>query len=265
VPIAEETHLIHEFTSILVSHTSDLLRAADAQGIELKRIALNASTKQIMLDGFALSLLSLLDRFSIDHQRIEVEITESLFARDKNLVNQELSVLREAGILIALDDFGTGFSSLNMLRELPLDVVKIDSSFVTELQTSEQARKVLEHLIGMSAVLGLVSLRKRVAWMRWGNFDGWRVVHVIAGVMTASILVVHTGFRLGDNLNFHLMLVFAGLLLAGTAASAVMGLQHVLPISLARRIRELSIWSHVLLLWPLPALLGFHILKTYWF
>ena len=78
-------------------------------------------------------------------------------------------------------------------------------------------------------------------------------------------MFAHTGFRLGNNLNFFLMLTFAGLLLAGATASAVMGLQHILPLSLARRTREFSIWSHVLLLWPLPALLGFHILKTYWF
>jgi nitrite reductase (NADH) large subunit len=120
-------------------------------------------------------------------------------------------------------------------------------------------------LLGLSIVLGLVSARKRVRRLRWGSFDGWRVVHVLAGLLTVAVLVAHTGFRLGDNLNFYLMLVFAGLLLAGAAASAVVGLQHILPLALARRSRALSLWTHVLLLWPLPALLGFHVLKTYWY
>jgi nitrite reductase (NADH) large subunit len=120
-------------------------------------------------------------------------------------------------------------------------------------------------LLGFSVSLALVSVRKRTAWMRWGDFGGWRAVHVLLGVLTATVLVAHTGFRLGDNLNFYLMIVFAGLLMAGAAAGAVMGLQHVLPLSLARRTRELSLWMHVLLIWPLPALLGFHILKTYWY
>ena len=120
-------------------------------------------------------------------------------------------------------------------------------------------------LLGLSLLLAIVSVRKRVSWLHWGSFDGWRVAHVLAGVLTVSILVAHTGFRMGDNLNFWLMLVFSGLLLAGAAVSAVVGLQHVLPITLARRTRELSIWAHVLLLWPLPALLGFHVLKTYWY
>lgn len=120
-------------------------------------------------------------------------------------------------------------------------------------------------LLGLSIVLALVSARKRVRRLRWGSFDGWRVLHVLAGLLTVAVLVTHTGFRLGDNLNFYLMCVFAGLMLAGAAASAVVGLQHVLPLALARRSRELSIWTHVLLLWPLPALLGFHVLKTYWY
>ena len=120
-------------------------------------------------------------------------------------------------------------------------------------------------LLGLSVLLAVLSLRKRVRRLTWGHFDSWRAVHVLAGVLTVSMLLLHTGFRLGDNLNLYLMLVFIGLLLAGAVASAVVGLQHVLPLTLARRTRELSVWSHVLLLWPLPALLGFHILKGYWY
>ena len=120
-------------------------------------------------------------------------------------------------------------------------------------------------LLAFALLLAVLSLRKRVAGMQWGSFDGWRTLHVIAGVLTVMVLLVHTGLRMGTHLNFWLMLVFAGLLLAGAGASASMGLQHVLPLTLARRSRALSLWAHVLLLWPLPALLGFHILKTYWF
>ena len=70
------------------------------------------------------------------------------------MVVRELEILRSAGIKIALDDFGTGFSSLNMLRELPLDVIKIDRSFITELETSDEARVLVQHLISIAATLG---------------------------------------------------------------------------------------------------------------
>jgi nitrite reductase (NADH) large subunit len=71
--------------------------------------------------------------------------------------------------------------------------------------------------------------------------------------------------RLGYHLDLYLMSGFIALLLAGAAASGVIGLQHILPRAAAKRGRELSLWLHIVLLWPLPALLGFHILKTYWF
>jgi nitrite reductase (NADH) large subunit len=120
-------------------------------------------------------------------------------------------------------------------------------------------------LLGFAMLLAALSLRKRVARVSWGRFDGWRVLHVAAGALTLVVLLLHTGLRMGAQLNFWLMLVFAGLLLAGAAASASIGLQHALPLGLARRTRTLSVWSHIVLLWPLPALLGFHILKTYWY
>ncbi len=154
VPIAEETNLIHDFTAIQVNRTADLVAAADAVGVRLDSVAINASAKQLMTEGFAMALLSMLDQRQLPHGKIEIEVTESVFAHDKQMVVQELEILQAAGIKIALDDFGTGFSSLNMLRELPLDVVKIDRSFVTELETSDQARILVQHLISIATTLG---------------------------------------------------------------------------------------------------------------
>ena len=156
VPIAEETNLIHEFTAIQVNRTAELLSAADRAGVKLDHIALNASAKQLMTEGFSLSLLSLLDQYNLPHNSIEIEVTESVFTRNTQLplVVRELEILQSAGIRVALDDFGTGYSSLSMLRELPLDVVKIDRSFITELETSDQARVLVQHIISIAATLG---------------------------------------------------------------------------------------------------------------
>lgn len=154
VPIAEETNLIHDFTAVQVNRTADLIAAADAVGVRLDNVAINASAKQLMTEGFAMSLLSMLDQRLLPHNKIEIEVTESVFAHDKHMVVQELEILQAAGIKIALDDFGTGFSSLNMLRELPLDVVKIDRSFITEIETSDQARVLVQHLISIATTLG---------------------------------------------------------------------------------------------------------------
>ncbi len=154
VPIAEETNLIHDFTVVQVNKVAELVAAADAVGVRLDSVAINASAKQLMTEGFAMSLLSMLDQRLLPHKNVEIEVTESVFAHDKDLVVQELEILQAAGIKIALDDFGTGFSSLNMLRELPLDIVKIDRSFITEIESSDQARILVQHLISIATTLG---------------------------------------------------------------------------------------------------------------
>jgi nitrite reductase (NADH) large subunit len=120
-------------------------------------------------------------------------------------------------------------------------------------------------LLGLGALISLISLRKRLPRFSLGAFSAWRTVHVVLGVLVAALLVAHTGLRLGHNLNLLLMLSFVGLLLVGAAASGVIGLQHRLPRRFAARSRSISLWLHILLLWPLPALLGFHVLKTYWY
>jgi len=155
VEIAEETGLIHEVMPILVDRTADLIASAEGAGVDIGTVALNASPKQLMTEGFALATLSLLDRWSLAHEKIEIEVTETVFARDTEQVVNELEILRTAGMKIALDDFGTGYSSLNMLRELSLDVVKIDRAFITELETSAQARAMVQHLIRIAGTLGL--------------------------------------------------------------------------------------------------------------
>ena len=155
IGIAEETGLINNIMPLIVEGASSVLERAELEGINVSCVALNASPKQIMTDGFALSLLSMLDMRGVPHEKIEIEVTESVLARDVKQVLTELHILRMAGIRVALDDFGTGYSSLNMLRELPLDVVKIDRAFITELETSDEARHMLSHLIDIAKVLGL--------------------------------------------------------------------------------------------------------------
>ena len=120
-------------------------------------------------------------------------------------------------------------------------------------------------LLALASLVSLISLRKRVKRISFGSFDHWRLVHVALGMLAVASLIAHTGLRLGHNLNLYLMLSFVGLLLLGGIASGIIGSQHLLPRGVAKRSRELSLWMHILLLWPLPALLGFHILKTYWF
>ena len=97
------------------------------------------------------------------------------------------------------------------------------------------------------------------------QYPTWRLVHVAIGVLLAFLLFVHTGFRAGDNLNGWLMACFVFALISGVGIGAVVATEHQLDQRLGRSLRSLSLWTHIAVLWPLPVLLGFHVLKTYYY
>lgn len=119
-------------------------------------------------------------------------------------------------------------------------------------------------VMGLAAVALLLSLRKRMRRFAWGEFPLWRALHVLLGALTLAALAVHTGGRLGSNLNRGLMVSFLVLVVLGAAAGAVIALEHRLGAR-AAALRRTWLWGHILLFWPIPLLLTLHVLKTYYF
>ncbi len=119
--------------------------------------------------------------------------------------------------------------------------------------------------LGLSALGLTMSLRKRLPRFTAGGFPGWRLSHVVLALVALAVIAAHTGGRLGHNLNLWLTLSFTGLLLTGALVGAITGLEHRWHPLAAKRARGWSAWLHILLFWPLPVLLGFHVLKSYYF
>ncbi len=121
-------------------------------------------------------------------------------------------------------------------------------------------------ILGLFSVALLLSLRKRIPRLQTlGNFATWRMVHIVLGLLVIVALVAHTGLRLGHGLNFLLMLSFTLTLLVGAVSTGVISLEHRVNSALAIKLRANSILLHILLFWPVPVLLGWHIFKTYWY
>jgi nitrite reductase (NADH) large subunit len=110
-----------------------------------------------------------------------------------------------------------------------------------------------------------LSLRKRVARIRRGSYDGWRSVHASIGAATVALAALHTGLRLGERDDLALMLSFLGLACAGAVAAAATLLETRLGPAWGGRARRISTWMHLFALYPLPVLLGFHVFKVYYF
>ncbi|MDY6943730.1 MAG: FAD-dependent oxidoreductase [Pseudomonadota bacterium] len=120
-------------------------------------------------------------------------------------------------------------------------------------------------LLGLTVVAATLSLRKRYLPKLPGGYDGWRLVHTLIGVLIVVTLFLHTGFRVGINLNQFLLVSFVIALLFGAASASSIAASHRLTPLWGRRVRSALTWVHILVLWPLPVLLGFHILSVYYF
>ena len=122
----------------------------------LRYISLNATEADLLSQNFAANLLARLDEAGIAASDMSLEVTETmLMVNDYENARRVLCELKEAGMGIALDDFGTGFSSLTHLRDFPIDVVKIDRSFVHTLGSSHQSRLIVQAMIAMARSLDI--------------------------------------------------------------------------------------------------------------
>lgn len=120
-------------------------------------------------------------------------------------------------------------------------------------------------VLALTVIGLLMSLRKRWRIFKLGDFNYWRIVHIALGVAVLAVLLLHTGLHLGSNLNMALMLAFLGVALTGSIAGGVVAFESRLNPLTAKRLRSYINHTHLILFWPLPVLLGFHIVSFYYF
>ncbi|HBC58158.1 MAG TPA: hypothetical protein DCZ03_13430 [Gammaproteobacteria bacterium] len=120
-------------------------------------------------------------------------------------------------------------------------------------------------LLGLALIGMLMSLRKRLDWSWMGKFTNWRLAHIVLGTLCATILILHTGLDMGENLNQLLLINFLLVLAIGATAGSLSSIgQKFLPGN-STAARRLVNWVHIVSTWPLPALLFSHVLSVYYF
>jgi diguanylate cyclase (GGDEF)-like protein len=151
IPLAEETGLI-------VPIGEWVLRTACAEAATWPkdiRVAINLSPIQFKVRNVCQAVVSALAHSGLEATRLELEITESVLLLDNASTLETLHQLRSLGVRISMDDFGTGYSSLSYLRSFPFDKIKIDRSFVHDLERNEDSRAIVRAVTGLGASLGM--------------------------------------------------------------------------------------------------------------
>jgi diguanylate cyclase (GGDEF)-like protein len=151
IPVAEDAGLVDAMFWALLAQACR--KALDAPGEFM--LAVNISPSQVRDQWFPEKVLRTLRETGFPPQRLEIEVTESAMIGDVARAKSSLMSLKNQGVRVALDDFGTGYSSLFLLRELPIDKLKIDRSFVARLTTDRENATIVGALVGLGKALGL--------------------------------------------------------------------------------------------------------------
>lgn len=154
ISTAERTGVIVEISWQLMHKVCIDVERWHRQGIALP-VAVNISAQQLALSDFSQQVSRMLNRYDFDPLLFQFEVTESMLIRDKEHSIRQLNILKNLGHKIFVDDFGTGYSSLSYLKELPIDVLKIDQSFIKDVSTDRHSQNIVITIIELAKRMGL--------------------------------------------------------------------------------------------------------------
>ena len=219
IPLAEETGQILPLGRLLLSQAvadaagwnrarAGAEQRAGSLGVPPLTVAVNVSLRQFRDQGFAAETTALLDAAGFGPELLVLELTESdLMKHHDEQARRTMAVLKEQGVRIAIDDFGTGYSSLSYLRDLPIDILKIDKSFIADIATSAEQAALVEGIIRIADGLGLSvvaeGVETRAQWDLLGGCDcdfgqGYLFSRPISPESVTALLARDLDPRLGE-------------------------------------------------------------------
>ncbi|MEW6445248.1 MAG: PAS domain S-box protein [Pseudomonadota bacterium] len=169
IPVAEKNGLINDIGLWVMDEACRQMREWLDQGVEPGRVAINLSGQQCLGSELPRQVRKVLKRHKIDGSRLEVEITESIVMSNAEESVRAFWALRDMGVTVAVDDFGTGYSSLSYIKRLPVNTLKIDKSFVDDLETDQQDQEIVRAILAMAQSLGLRVVAEGIE--TWEQYD----------------------------------------------------------------------------------------------
>lgn len=151
IPYVEESDLIYDLTYTVIEGAAIALKKwEDELGIKNVRVNVNISARHFHLPELSKRIEEYVDKYSIDNERLGIELTESAFIEDMESANLNFLKLKSMNHTLYMDDFGTGYSSLSYLQHFPVGIIKIDKSFVTWMHVDEQSESIVKSIIALA-------------------------------------------------------------------------------------------------------------------
>ncbi|MDJ0926155.1 MAG: EAL domain-containing protein [Gammaproteobacteria bacterium] len=181
IPVAEQSGHIVPLGHWVLNEVCRTLNRWQAAGTPVVPVSINVSARQFQQADFHKRVANVLNHHAIAPDLIELELTEGLLMEDTDSAQRALQQFRDIGVRISIDDFGTGHSCLNYLRRFPIDVLKIDKSFVQDVTSCEDSSIIVEAIISLANSLRLDTVAEGVETREQMNFLIDRGCHVAQG------------------------------------------------------------------------------------
>jgi diguanylate cyclase (GGDEF)-like protein/PAS domain S-box-containing protein len=185
IPVAEESGLIHALGEWVLATAAAQCRAWRDAGLALS-VSINLSARQFYRDDVARRTLDIVRAAGCEPSWIELEVTETSLLHDLDAIRKVLQEFRDEGFAVAIDDFGTGYSSLTHLKHFPIDTLKIDISFIADLETDPGDAAITEAIIGLARGLGLNVVAEGVGTQAQLDFLAKRGCDAFQGYFVAA-------------------------------------------------------------------------------
>jgi predicted signal transduction protein with EAL and GGDEF domain len=155
IDLAEEVGLIGDITGWVLDQACCQLAKWQAMGLEDLGMSINVSPQDFLRSDMVERVFSQVSKHSLSKDSLEIEITENILLHDAASVIKKMSTIRDLGVKISIDDFGTCYSSLNYLRRIPINTIKIDQSFVRDLSEEHRSSAIIQAIIDIARGFGL--------------------------------------------------------------------------------------------------------------
>lgn len=183
IPVAEESGHIIPLGYWVLDQVCQTLKTWEQMGLPRVPVSVNVSARQFQQPDFHKRVAQILAAHDIDPALIEIELTEGLVMEDSEAAQMELLRLKRIGLRISIDDFGTGYSCLSYLRRFPIDVLKIDRSFIMEIGVSQDGESIIDAIISLARSLRLETVAEGVETTEQLNFLLERGCYIVQGYL----------------------------------------------------------------------------------
>jgi diguanylate cyclase (GGDEF)-like protein len=162
IPIAEQTGLIVEIGLWVFEQVCLWVKSCQAKGLAVFRVSINLSAIEFKCVDLVEKVADILAKIGVDPSLIELELTESVTIGNTKDCIEQMNKLKDLGLTLCMDDFGRGFSSFSYLRELPLDALKVDQSFISNLDSENSSQAIVRAILALADGLGMETVAEGV-------------------------------------------------------------------------------------------------------